>query len=777
MYRMAAVMWLAATALIAPPHVAARQNQPPDQQQEQASAEDPDRAGDRLTFLDSVTVTATLRPSAIGDIPGTASVIDDEAIQGRMLENLQDVVKYEPGVYIENNLTRFGLNGINIRGTGGNRVLTQIDGVQTSEQFDFRLLSISQTALDPDMLRSVEIVRSANSALYGSDALGGVLSLVTKDPEDFLGAENLHVGGKTTWDGRANDLSGSFTMAGGNSRVRGMFFASVSRGDEFRTRGTVETDDDTRTAANPQSRRGTQLLGKVTFTAAPGNRLRAAVEAYDTRVDTVGYSQHGSVATTSADFFAGIRGVPRLPPGPTIQIDTSDFDTLDTQGRWRLSLDHTLAGRAGLDLVTWQVHGSRNETSQLVTDARVISTLIRGRPIAPPVAEQRHAGFDFEQQTVGGTAQGQKRIGDPGRGVVLTFGGAYQRDGFDTLRDVSTQYPRIGAPGSVARPEDSRQTKFFPESNVTEGGIYLQAEMETGRVTITPGIRYDRFATDASQTDSIYLASMNPQPVDFAAGAFSPKLGGAVRLTDAVTLHAQYAHGFRAPPYSAVNNGYINLAVGVRTLPNPNLRPETSDNVEFGVRTSFERVSLGVTAFSNRFEDFIALTTLPLGPGSRLLEFQHQNLEEARIAGVEVRGEAHVSDQVTIRGSFSAISGENISHDEPLEEIAPSDGVIGLQYVAGPGNWGAEVSVRFTASKSAFDVAEQQFAPQAYSVVDLVSFVSLAEALRLRMGVLNLTNARYFEWWHVRGRRADDPAIDRYSSPGISFIGSLAYDW
>ena len=43
--------------------------------------------------------------------------------------------------------------------------------------------------------------------------------------------------------------------------------------------------------------------------------------------------------------------------------------------------------------------------------------------------------------------------------------------------------------------------------------------------------------------------------------------------------------------------------------------------------------------------------------------------------------------------------------------------------------------------------------------------------------VLNLTDAKNFEWWNVRGRPADDPVIDRYSSPGISLVASLGYDW
>ena len=61
--------------------------------------------------------------------------------------------------------------------------------------------------------------------------------------------------------------------------------------------------------------------------------------------------------------------------------------------------------------------------------------------------------------------------------------------------------------------------------------------------------------------------------------------------------------------------------------------------------------------------------------------------------------------------------------------------------------------------------------------MDLVSFFSVTEALKFRLGLLNLTDAKYFEWWNVRGRPADDPVIDRYSSPGVSVITSLAYDW
>ncbi len=103
-----------------------------------------------LTFLDSVSVSATMRPAPVRDTPGMVSVIDDETIQERMIEDFADLVKYEPGVYVENNVTRLGLNGFNIRGIGGNRVMTLVDGVQTSEQFDFGPFNIHQGSLDVD---------------------------------------------------------------------------------------------------------------------------------------------------------------------------------------------------------------------------------------------------------------------------------------------------------------------------------------------------------------------------------------------------------------------------------------------------------------------------------------------------------------------------------------------------------------------------------------------------------------------------------------------------
>ena len=720
-------------------------------------------ADEPLTFLDSVTVTATLRPAPVRDTPGMVSVIDDVAIEERLVQNMADLVKYEPGVYVENNVTRLGLNGFNIRGIGGNRVMTQVDGVQTSEQFDFGPFNVHQVSLDVDTLKSVEIVRSANSALYGSDALGGVVSLFTKDPGDYLRGRRFHAGAKTTWDGRADGLSGNLSLAAGTERFQASLFASATRGNEIRNKGAVETADDSRTAPNPQDLVGSQVLAKVVFNASPGNLLRASAEVYDTRVETAVLSQQGS-----AQF------------SPTFRIDTTDYDAVDTQERLRLSIDHTLVDRGGFDQLSWRIYGQRNDTSQVVDDARTTFGF------GPPMGSLRHGTVDFDQAGYGTSAQGQKWLGDPEGGVLFSFGATYKTDHFDVLRDAREVNARSGAviPSRLIYP-----TKYFPESDVAEAGAYLQGEIQLGRLTLVPGVRYDHFTLDADQSDPVFLASLNPVPADFSADAVSPKFGIAAHLSDVVTVHAQYAGGFRAPPYSNINTGFTNFRGGYTTLPNAALHAETSDNVEVGIRSAFARASFDLTTFVNYYDDFIELTSLGFNPRTRLLEFQSQNLEQAEIKGVEMRGEAYLSDSVTLRGSYAHIRGVAITKDvtvpplaqeTPLGSVAPNEGVLGLRYTRPSGRWGGEISVRMVESylQVAIDgVDEDQFSPEGYAIVDLIGFASLMEDLTFRLGLLNLTDAKYFEWWNVRGRPADDPVIDRYSSPGISLVASLGYDW
>ncbi|MCB1805030.1 MAG: TonB-dependent receptor plug domain-containing protein, partial [Candidatus Competibacteraceae bacterium] len=107
--------------------------------------------------------------------------------------DISDLVRYEPGVTVDNS-GRFGLTGFRIRGIGGDRVLTTIDGIRIADEFSFGPFQDSnRDFIDLDALKAVEIIRGPASALYGSDAIGGVVSFLTKDPEDYLGIFNKEV--------------------------------------------------------------------------------------------------------------------------------------------------------------------------------------------------------------------------------------------------------------------------------------------------------------------------------------------------------------------------------------------------------------------------------------------------------------------------------------------------------------------------------------------------------------------------------------------------------
>src|SRR5699024_6462727 len=137
-------------------------------------------------------------------------------IDQQNIKNIQDLIRYEPGLSVGGTNSRFGLSGINIRGMGGNRVLTQMDGVSVADSFSFGgFLSAQRDYIDLDTIKQVEIIRGPASSLYGSDALGGAVSFVSKDAQDYLAdGKNHFFRLKTGYDGSDDSWLRSATLAG-----------------------------------------------------------------------------------------------------------------------------------------------------------------------------------------------------------------------------------------------------------------------------------------------------------------------------------------------------------------------------------------------------------------------------------------------------------------------------------------------------------------------------------------------------------------------------------
>ena len=89
------------------------------------------------TDLETITVVGSRTERPLKEIAATIDVIDSDRIEEELARDIADLVRFEPGVTVSGTGSRFGLSGFNIRGIGGNRVLTLVDGVRVAEEFSF----------------------------------------------------------------------------------------------------------------------------------------------------------------------------------------------------------------------------------------------------------------------------------------------------------------------------------------------------------------------------------------------------------------------------------------------------------------------------------------------------------------------------------------------------------------------------------------------------------------------------------------------------------------
>lgn len=736
---------------------------PAQAQQQAADAPKPDKESEQTQtpFTDEITVTATRTPRQILDAPGNVTVIESKEIEEQIAIDRADLVRYEPGITVANDPTRLGQNGFNIRGIGGNRVLTQIDGIRTAEQFDFGPLGIPQIGVDVDSLDSVEIVRSAGSSLYGSDALGGVITLLTKDPADYLsGHGNFFAQARFGYDSRSSERSESGVVAFASGRWQASLFAMRRDGDAMSNFGSVDTTTAARTRPNPIDRGTTSALAKLVFDSTDSSSFELGVEVFDSHQDTNVFSGQGIQDLSST-----------MPPGATYTIDTRLFDAVDAQRRQRLSLEQNLTRgeHSFFHSMLWRVYGEKSRTEQDTDELRV--TTMGGGPLGPMRVTNvaRVASFDFDQDRFGGEVQFHRAAG----AHLVTWGASVVHNEFDMLRGRVDRNPATGViiPSSTPHP-----TKYFPASTVLETGAYIQDEivLRNGTMRIIPGLRYDRYSLDPDANDPIFLAGNpgTPAPEDTTVGAVSPKLAVIQKFGENVSGFVQYARGFRSPPYSDVNNGYTNVAFGYTTLPNPDLDPETSNNFEAGVRYASARSAGSIVAFENRFRDFIETVTIGTTPEG-LIEFQPRNVTSVRTRGIELSGETYFGRAWTLRGAAAVIRGDNESADVPLNSVPPDQLNLGVRYAPGH-RWGSELALTFATEKDDVDTSiVNQFVAPSYEVIDITAFYDLTSNVRLQAGVFNLLDEKYWRWSSVNGLSATSAVLDRYTSPGRSASLSL----
>jgi len=265
-----------------------------------SAAEDEKNA---IRKLDTIVVTATKTERSKSEVPATTAVIDDKQINNMYSRDTTDVLTRAAGVDISRSGTT-GFAKLNIRGTGSRRSSVLVNG-QYAEFLDTGIgnRNTLQT-IDWDDVERVEVVRGAGSALYGPNAMGGMVNVITKDaPEEknvtrpFFVFDSLPTtGGGVTTGGTLKDFTYQMNIKhlssdGYKSTPRPAFFP-----------GTTMTTSNSLVAGAWDK---TMLGGKLGYKLSDSDKLKFAFNYMDESTlafDRINTPQNGHYGQYSLEY-------------------------------------------------------------------------------------------------------------------------------------------------------------------------------------------------------------------------------------------------------------------------------------------------------------------------------------------------------------------------------------------------------------------------------------------------------------------------------------------
>jgi hemoglobin/transferrin/lactoferrin receptor protein len=678
--------------------------------------------------MEEILVVGARLPRPVQDVVGTVDVITRDALLDAIALNAVDLVRYTPGISVAEASTRFGATEFTIRGLSGNRVTILVDGVPAADQFDIGAFSnAGQDYIVPDTISRVEILRGPASTLFGSDALGGVVAIVTRDPEEYLDGQRSRMAASAAYSGADRGRQLTASGAARMGAVTGVVHASMLEAGERDAAGTRNED--------PLDRSRAAAMLKLHLPLANGDSIRLKGEYFEEDVASrpeavMGYSRQFRNTTA-------LRGD-------------------DERTRHGLQVEYDFAiDAAWADGGRLNVYRQRSRTNQRTEEERAA--------LNPPQEIARV--FDYRHEDLGVLLDLESRFDVGAYSHRLGWGVGVTRSTVEERRD---GWLRNGITGATSRQllGEVMPVRDFPNSTILEAGLFVHDEIARGAFTLIPALRVESYRLDA-RADALYRAD-NPLTAveDVSEFALAPKLGLQWRVGDGLDLFAQYTRGFRAPPFEDVNIGLDIPMFNVRAVPNPELEAETSDGAELGLRFAGAIHALQVTLFAADYRNFIE-SKVALGPepGTGVLLFQSLNIERARVYGAEASFAMPLAAALDLELAAAWTRGEDRGSGQPLNTVDPPALVTRLHWRPTP-RWAGSLSVTAVAAQSRVDERRADlFQPDGYAIVDLSARYLLRNDMRLSMGLFNLTDRQHWRWASVRGRPEGDPLIEVMAAP------------
>ncbi|MCZ2203826.1 TonB-dependent hemoglobin/transferrin/lactoferrin family receptor [Bartonella sp. A05] len=690
--------------------------------------------GKKASVLDKVTVL-TDRKTA-------------QDLNKKQIDDIRDISRLNPSVAYNSNNDSFV-----IRGLDANRVLATIDGIHLPWTNDgVRGIKGGSSMFDLNALSTFDVVQGSDSSLYGSGALGGVVALRTLNPEDLI-PEGKKWGGfvKGSYSSVDNNLRIDQALAVRTNQTFLLFQGSRAVGNQRENMGTIEGYGNARTRANPLNFNQDNLLFKINQYFDDNHKLSFTAERFN-------YDKDMHTLNASTSYYL---------PG-------SVYDK-NNKRRERLSLSYNYDGNgdAVVDALHWQIYWQKQSKNNITNAYRVKA----------PLGDYSRDNI-LKDQNYGLNISGLKKVNKDNISHSLKFAThifASQFHQYATGKDNCYLNLKENMAGCAFLHTNRSDA---PDTNSRGFGLAFEDEIgfSNNRFRITPGIRYDWYAHIPQDTPSYkkfyydkIVGSEKGQSLENSASRFSPKLRMEWNMRNQVVLYAQWAQAFRAPSVSELYLIYVN-PTNYYAAGNPNLKPETSNGYDFGVKYGNANFGGSVSAFINQYKNFI--DTIDKG-SSREFRFSRQhyiNRQNVRISGIEAKTHLKLSNGLHGHLSLAYAHGKDLDKDEYLNSIPAFKTIIGLGYAKA--TWGADVVLNLAAKRENVGKKSDYAKAPGYAVVDVLSWWKpLGEnGLVIRAGVYNIFNQKYWNAVDLPSsapRGASPQYKDYFSQPGRNFKISL----
>ncbi len=598
--------------------------------------------------LGEVTVIATRTEESLLSVPRSVTLATEEDLRRRQAPSAARMLDEEPGVWNQRN----GAAGASpiLRGQVGPRVLSLCDGIRINNGALFGGPNPFLDQIPPVAIERLEVLRGPGSLQYGSDAIGGVVNVITRRVHEYPAEGILYGGSTTTRYGSVDDLLSNDTYAwiAGHSLslMAGGGFQDVK---DYEGGGGFGEVDDTRYETDG-------FFAKLSWKPSERHFVELSFQRFH-RDDVHRY-------TTSKTNPSGIPTL--LDPD-----EERDLGKLSYEGRelasWLRSLDAYAYAQQYDSL------GYRTTETPTRFDRRETT------------ADQSVYGAGFQGVT-------PVRLGREHR---LLWGGDYRLEKLGSAVRLRSTSKTTGA---VTLTEPAGNT---PDGSYQVFDGFLMTEVSLREnLTFSAGVRYEVTNLDSAPRPIDLVPPFTLDDIDLNAWwhSLTWNAGAVWWMTDELGLAADVATGFRAPNYGDALRFGVPTHASYAQVPSPGVEPEEAIQYEVGPRYVDKRVTATLTGYYLDLDPTIVpldsgTVTVP-GVGVRQAR-RNQTIGSGFVRGVELGVEVRPLDGLTVFGSLAYAYGRDEFLDAPMRFVPPLNGNIGVCYERpGAHRWWVEANVR-----------------------------------------------------------------------------------